>query len=92
MAEKNFCLLCGKTIGMWDKVCPYCGERQFGEHDEYYPTARDIRKAKRMLSQGGKKKRGKEPVFTDEEILATDLYPNDEGYRMSLISRILGKR
>lgn len=29
--------------------------------------------------------------FSDEEILAMGLYPNDEGYQMSLISRILNK-
>lgn len=34
-----------------------------------------------------KKKRG----FSDEEILALGLYPDDEGYKMSLISSILNK-
>ena len=29
--------------------------------------------------------------FTDEEILALGLYPDNEKYKMSLISRILGK-
>ena len=29
--------------------------------------------------------------YSDEEILALGLYPKDEGYKMSLISRILGK-
>lgn len=32
-----------------------------------------------------------EPIFNDEEILALGLYPDDEAYKMSLISRILGK-
>ena len=35
-----------------------------------------------------KKRRG----FSDEEILALGLYPDDELYKMSLISRILNKR
>ncbi len=34
-----------------------------------------------------KKQRG----FTDEEILGLGLYPDDEGYRMSLISKIRDK-
>ena len=33
----------------------------------------------------------KKPLFSDEEILATGLYPKDEGYRMYLISKILDK-
>ena len=39
----------------------------------------------------GKTQTPKKPLFTDEEILATGLYPKDEGYEMSLISRILDK-
>lgn len=35
-------------------------------------------------------RRGKPKVFSDEEILLTGLHPDDEGYKMSLISRILG--
>lgn len=34
----------------------------------------------------------KQPIFNDSEKLALGLYPKDEGYKMSLISRILGKR
>ncbi|MCM1495039.1 MAG: hypothetical protein NC089_04505 [Bacteroides sp.] len=29
--------------------------------------------------------------FSDEELFAIGLYPDSEGYKMSLISRILGK-
>lgn len=45
-------------------------------------------------SSGSLKKKGnmpKKPLFTNEEILATGLYPKDEGYKMSLISWILDK-
>ena len=35
--------------------------------------------------------RQKQQMFSDEERLSLGLYPNDEGYRMSLISKILGK-
>lgn len=31
-------------------------------------------------------------LFNDEEQLALGLYPKDEGYKISLISRILGKK
>lgn len=93
MADKWICINCGEPIGHWDKVCSNCGYHQFGEHDEYYPTTGDVRRAKRMLSQGDRKKRRrKEPVFADEEILALGLHPEDEGYKMSLISKILGRR
>lgn len=34
----------------------------------------------------------KEPIFDDAEKLALGLYPKDKGYKMSLISKILGKR
>lgn len=37
-----------------------------------------------------KKRRNRRKGFSDEEILALGLYPKDEGYKMSLISRILG--
>lgn len=33
----------------------------------------------------------KKPLFSDEEILATGLFPKDDGYEMSLISKILDK-
>ncbi len=38
-------------------------------------------------SRNKKKRRG----FTDEEILGLGLYPDDEKYKMSLISKILDK-
>ena len=43
------------------------------------------------MSQRNKKTK-KRQRFTEEERLALGLYPKDEGYKMSLISRILGKR
>lgn len=39
-----------------------------------------------------KKRKKREPLFSLEERLALGLYPDDEVYKMSLISRILGKR
>lgn len=37
-----------------------------------------------------KKRKNRGSFFSNEEILALGLYPKDEGYKMSLISRILG--
>ena len=46
----------------------------------------DIESQKKQLNEY--KYRG----FTDTEILGTGLYPKDDGYKMSLISRILDKK
>lgn len=75
----RYCLQCGKKINTNDKKCPFCGENQY-ENDLY-------------LSKMGKKiKKRKRRGFEDEEILALGLYPKGECYKMSLISRILGRR
>ena len=39
-----------------------------------------------------KSKENRNRGFSEEEILALGLYPKDEAYKMSLTSRILGKR
>lgn len=49
MADDWICLLCGKPIGMWDKICNHCGEKQFGENDEYYPDEKSINLARQLL-------------------------------------------
>lgn len=43
------------------------------------------------LSQKKRPSKTKKKFFSDEEILVLGLYPKDEGYKMGLISRILGK-
>lgn len=77
------CFECLEEIGK-QRVCPYCGA-------EIFPTAKE---AEKILKKNQKeiKRQQKEKGFSDEEILALGLYPKDEGYKMSLISRILGKR
>lgn len=84
-----FCLQCGKQIGDINKnwICPYC---EF----EQYPklTEADFQNTRKFLNGAYASKKKKEKGFTDEEILALGLYPNDEGYKMSLISKILGKK
>lgn len=85
------CLQCGKDIDMFEEICPHCGTNQYGEHEEYKPTAETYHQINRLFKHKGvkqKKKRG----FSEEEILALGLYPKDEGYKMSLISIILNKK
>lgn len=49
MADDWSCIFCAKPIGMWDKTCKYCGEKQFGENDEYYPTEESMNLARQLL-------------------------------------------
>ena len=93
------CLLCGEPIGMFDKVCKHCGERQFGENDEYYPDTKSMIKAGILLGANSlfaekqeKKRKRKAEMFDDAEKLSLGLYPDDEDMKMSLISRILSKK
>lgn len=79
-----FCLNCAKQIGdiTKNRICPYCGYEQYKLED----VQAGIEYAKR------KSKENRNGGFSEEEILALGLYPKDEAYKMSLISRILGKR
>lgn len=100
MADNWICINCGEAIGHWDKVCSNCGYHQFGENDEFYPSKEDVNKIARGIRRqtkvsvntglGGKRKRLTE--YSEEEILGTGMYPKDENYKMSLISRILGRK
>lgn len=83
------CIQCRKVIDRKDKVCKYCGTHQYGENDEFYPTENTYRQLQNRVNVSSNKQRYN---YSDEEILALGLYPKDEGYKMSLISRILGKR
>lgn len=89
MSEKWECLLCGKEIDMWDEKCPYCGENQFGEKNEYYPTALHCAKAKKILNKKQIKTRKKKKVFTDTEKLMFGLYP--KAYKNILKLKVFGK-
>ena len=93
------CLSCGEPIGMFDKVCRHCGDRQFGENDEYYPDAKAMAKAGLLLCLNNlftgkqeRKRNKKTEMFDDAEKLSLGLYPDDEGMKMSLITRILNKK
>ena len=75
-----FCLQCGKDIDdiTKNRICPYCGTEQYDvSQNSIY-----VREEHQKSHMG----------FSDEEILALGLYPKDEGYKMSLISRILGRK
>lgn len=83
MAEKRDCKKCGRTVYILPTLteCPYCGSTQFNKHKPI--TMQDISIRSKSV---------KEPIYTDEERLTLGLYPKDEGYKMSLISRILGRK
>lgn len=71
-------------------VCEYCGYKM-SEGLRLCPKCmKPTKNFKPAMSYIQKKK--KERGFSDEEILTLGLHPSDEGYKMSLISRILGKR
>lgn len=76
------CINCKKELDRFAEVCPYCGEQQYDDEPVQKPVINKMRM----------KRESKEPLFSDEEILALGLYPNDEGYRMSIISQIAEKR
>ena len=65
-----------------NRICPYCGYEQYKLED----VQSGIKYAKRKCRE--RRKDG----ISEEEILALGLYPKDEAYKMSLISRILGRR
>ena len=54
-----------------------------GSRKQYHSTDSSIRDKSNIVQR--------KPFLTDEEILAAGLYPQDEGYEMSIISRILDK-
>lgn len=72
-----FCTHCASPIDYNDEFCKNCGAR-----NEYRINTKNIPHAQKQ------KKRSK-AVFSDEERLALGLYPKDEGYKMSLITKIL---
>ena len=105
MADTDFCLMCGKTIGMWDKTCKYCGENQFGDSNEFYPDEKSIKAAKMLLKRqsnideegffcrifGSKPRKEKQPIFSEEECFLYGIHPDDEMYRKTMELDILSK-
>lgn len=87
--RKDVCIRCNKYIELGAEIYPYCGMNQFDEEFLAEQAKEDAKKLLKSLKKSNKN--SKQNGFTDEEILALGLYPEDEGYKMSLISRILGK-
>lgn len=77
------CKYCGYNMSNGLRLCPQCGKST-----EHYN-----RNVEKVLEAGQpKKKRSFLYDYSEEEQLALGLYPKDETYKMSLISRILGHR
>ena len=73
------CLQCGKDIGdiTNNRICTYCATGQY----DVPQNSTYVREERRRSHRG----------FSDEELLALEPYPK-AGYKMSLISDILGKK
>lgn len=74
------CFECLEEIGT-QRICPHCGAEMFPSVEEAKKILRNSQKKEKAC----KSKMG----LSEEEILAIGLYPKEEGYGMSLISRIL---
>lgn len=76
------CKYCGYNMSNGLRLCPQCGKST-----EHYN-----RNVEKVLEAGQpKRKRSFLYDYSEEEQMALGLYPKDETYKMSLISRILGK-
>ena len=80
------CRYCGYDMGSDELLlCPKCFKSMELNEENIKNISATIRQMK------PKRKKSVVHDYSDEEILALGLYPKDEGYKMSLISRILGK-
>ena len=78
------CKYCGYNMSNGLRLCPKCSKMTGYRAREVEQSLQSVQ-SERNYSRTGK-------GFSDEEILALGLYPKDEGYKMSLISRILGRK
>ncbi|MCM1100785.1 MAG: hypothetical protein NC079_02450 [Clostridium sp.] len=69
-------------------ICEHCGYRMSDGLRLCPKCMKPTKNFKPAINYTHKEK--KERGFSDEEILALGLHPDDEGYKMSLISWILG--
>ena len=80
------CRYCGYDMGSDELLlCPKCFKCTELNEENIKNISATIRQ------MNPKRKKSAVHDYSDEEILALGLYPKDEGYKMSLISRILGK-
>lgn len=78
MGYLHSCLMCGEKIDSDLLECPHCGEKQYGENNEFYPDEAARKAAKKIWNtwQNGEQKREnrrrrkepEEPVFTKNEV------------------------
>ena len=105
MGYLHGCLMCGEKIDSDLLECPYCGEKQYGENNEYYPDKKSIKAARALLQEqnnvdtegffgrvfGRKQKNEKKPIFSEEECFLYGIHPDDETYRKTIELDILYK-
>lgn len=96
--DKQFCLDCGNKIKRFVDKCPYCGfdyiefnKPKKASFDDMVSETLKKELYTRKVKKANKKANKKSLIYSEEEILALGLYPKDECYKMSLISKILGK-
>lgn len=102
MGYLHSCLMCGKKIDSDLLECPHCGEKQYGENNEFYPDEKSMRAARAILQSQqpvesesffsrlfGKKQ--KQPMFSEEECLVYGIHPDDEMYRKTMELNVLSK-
>lgn len=75
------CLNCKKTVGLFDQVCPYCGNKMYDDE----PVTESVARPKE------KKRKGILPIFSEEECLVYGIHPDDEMYRKTMELDILSK-
>jgi len=83
------CEYCGYDMGSDELLlCPKCWKpTKYYDKSVEKKLLNELQKAEKL-----KKKRSILYDYSDEELLALNLYPQDETYKMSLISRILGRK
>ena len=102
MGYLHSCLMCGEKIDSDLLKCPHCGEKQYGENNEFYPDKKTVRAVKKIMqgqqpveSEGifsrlfGKKQ--KQSIFSEEECFLYGIHPDDEMYRKTMELNILSK-
>lgn len=81
------CTYCGYNMSEGLHLCPKCRKKtKYFNKNVEKALLNELQKSERL-----KKNRSILYDYSEEEQLALGLYPQDEAYRMSLISRILGK-
>lgn len=100
MGYLHSCLMCGEKIDSNLLECPYCGEKQYGDNNEFYPNKSTMKAAKTLVQReqsggllgrilGGNKKQT--AVLSEEECLLYGVHPDDETYRNTIELDVLSR-